>query len=45
MAEFNSNDWQGRRKDQVEYNEKFGIIAFVAFVIAVLGSIAYKILA
>lgn len=42
MTEFNPNDWQGRRKDQVEYSEKFGTIAFV---IAVLGLIAYKILA
>jgi hypothetical protein len=36
MEEFNSNDWQGRRKDQVEHSTWFAILALLALTICIL---------
>ena len=34
--EWNPNDWQGRRKDQVEYNNQIGVISMSLLLISLV---------
>ena len=45
MKEWNKNDWQGKRKEQVDYSAKvlfFGTIALIIMIIASAVSTFFK---
>ena len=44
MENWNKNDHQGKRKDQVDYSEKFGIIAGALFILLLIISIITTII-
>ncbi len=43
MEKWNKNDWQGKRKEQVNYSEKMAIIAGAAFAVLVLIALISKL--
>ena len=44
MKNWNKNDWQGRRQDQVNYSNKIGIIVWALLLIMLLGGTINQIL-
>jgi len=44
MKKWNKDDWQGKRKDQVDFSHKIGIVMWILMLIMIAGGIINEIL-
>ncbi len=44
MKNWNKDDWQGKRQDQVNYSHKIGVIVWVLMLIILVGGAIHHIL-